>query len=192
MDLGAVIQQYGYAVVFAGALVEGETVLALAGVAARRGYLDLGWVIAIAAFAGFIGDQLYFMLGRRFGPTLLLRFPRLSAAVERADAIIERHETALILGVRFMYGLRVAGPLAFGAGPTRWWRFAVLNFISAMVWAPLFTGAGYVLADALEGMLGDLESIEHLVFIAVAVAGCAFWLMKPRVRTARRRTRPSE
>ena len=38
MDLAALVTQYGYAAVAVGCLLEGETVLLLAGFAAHRGY----------------------------------------------------------------------------------------------------------------------------------------------------------
>src|SRR5258706_12995342 len=75
MDLPALIDSYGYATVLAGAFLEGETILALAGLAAYRGYLDIGVVIALAMTAGFLGDQFYFFLGRRHGARILARFP---------------------------------------------------------------------------------------------------------------------
>lgn len=67
MDFAALIQQYGYVVVFVGSVLEGETLLALAGVAAHRGYLSLQWVMAVAAAGAFLGDQLCFLIGRRLG-----------------------------------------------------------------------------------------------------------------------------
>ena len=185
MDIGAVIERFGYIAVFVGALIEGETVLALAGVAAHRGYLDVPGAVAAAAIGGFVGDQLYFIVGRLWGPAVMRRWPRLAAPVRRANEIIERHEAALILGVRFMYGLRVAGPIAIGMGRTSWARFATLNMIGALLWAPLFIGAGYLLTDALEAVLGDLKHIEHWIFIAVAVAGVVLWLTTQRRRGRR-------
>jgi len=56
MDLPALIESYGYVAVFAGAFLEGETLLALAGLAASRGYLDFFAVTAVALVAGFLGD----------------------------------------------------------------------------------------------------------------------------------------
>jgi hypothetical protein len=49
VDFASLIQQYGYAVVFVGSVLESETLLALAGVAAHCGYLSLQWVMAVAA-----------------------------------------------------------------------------------------------------------------------------------------------
>jgi membrane protein DedA with SNARE-associated domain len=67
MDLSALLQTYGYPLLALGCLLEGETGLALAGLAAHQGRLDFGVVTLIAALAGFIGDQAYFWLGRRHG-----------------------------------------------------------------------------------------------------------------------------
>jgi len=44
-----------------------ETVLTLAGVAAHRGYLPLTTLIVLATIGSFIGDQVYSLIGRRFG-----------------------------------------------------------------------------------------------------------------------------
>jgi membrane protein DedA with SNARE-associated domain len=63
VDVAALVQDYGYYAVFVGALLEGETVLAMAGYAAFEGYLKLERVILIAAIGGFLGDQFFFYLG---------------------------------------------------------------------------------------------------------------------------------
>ena len=68
MDLAALISQYGLIAVLAGSLLEGETVLLLAGYAAHRGYLDFTTVVAVAMLGAVIGDQAWFVLGRRQGP----------------------------------------------------------------------------------------------------------------------------
>lgn len=64
MDLAALIGTYGYWAVALGCLLEGETVLLLAGFAAHRGYLQWPVVVAVAAAAGFAGDMAFFLLGR--------------------------------------------------------------------------------------------------------------------------------
>ena len=51
-----------------GSVLEGETLLVLAGLAARRGYLSLQWVVVVAATGAFIGDQICFFVGRRLNP----------------------------------------------------------------------------------------------------------------------------
>jgi membrane protein DedA with SNARE-associated domain len=100
----------------------------MAGFAAYRGYLDLEKVILIALFAGFLGDQLYFFLGRRHGRDILTRFPTLKPRVERVDTLLRRYHLLLIPGIRFMYGLRIVGPIAFGMGRVEAVRFSFPQF----------------------------------------------------------------
>ena len=178
MDLASLIQNWGYPAVFAGSLIEGETILALAAVAAHRGYLSLPWVIAAAAAGGFLGDQIYFLVGRFGGGRVLARWPRLRPGAERVRQLLDRYDTPLILGVRFLYGLRTVGPLAIGMSRVHWVRFALLNLAGAIVWAGLVAGIGYALGEALTRLLGDLKRVEEWVFGAVLVGGLALiaWL----------------
>src|SRR5690606_41255131 len=64
MNLPDLLQQYGYAAVFVGTFVEGESMVVLGGYGAHRHYLRLEWVIAAAFAAAVVSDQLYYRLGR--------------------------------------------------------------------------------------------------------------------------------
>ena len=65
--MGHWIAEYGYAAVFIGCLLEGETILILAGFAAHEGQLSLPLTIFIAFVAGTLGDQIFYGLGRCAG-----------------------------------------------------------------------------------------------------------------------------
>src|SRR5688572_31907764 len=88
--------------------------LVLAGLAAQRGYLDPFAVLGIASTMGFIGDQIFFWIGRRHGTAVLRRWPSIAAKAGRVHALIERNQLGIIIGVRFAYGLRIAGPILIG------------------------------------------------------------------------------
>ena len=185
MDLAGLIASYGYAAVFLGALLEGETVLALAGFAAHRGYLALDWVIATAIAGGVIGDHLAFAAGRRWGARLLARWPTLAAAAGAAAARLERHATWFILANRFMYGLRVAGPIAVGMSALPWRRFLALNLAGAVIWAVAIALIGYGFGEVLGRVLDDLRRAEAWVFgfgLAVVLAVLAVRLLRQRRR----------
>jgi membrane protein DedA with SNARE-associated domain len=180
MDLAALIQQYGYMAVFVGSVLEGETLLVLAGLAARRGYLSLQWVVVVAAAGAFIGDQICFFAGRRLGPRILARWTRLDSSIARADALLARYGAFLVIGLRFTYGLRLAGVLAIGMSRMSWLRFASLNLIGALLWAPIVAGAGYVLGSAVEPLLRDDRYDEYLIFGTVIFVGVLVWLLRRR------------
>ena len=120
MSLVELIQGYGYWAVAADAFLEGETMLLVAGAAASRGHLSLPAVVAVAALASLGGDQLWFYLGRRYGKRLLARYPSLVARTAHARALLDRHNLGLILSIRFLYGLRIAGPVAIGMSEVLW------------------------------------------------------------------------
>ncbi|BAK78522.1 DedA family protein [Pseudogulbenkiania sp. NH8B] len=177
MTLTQLLVQYGYLAVFVGALLEGETVLVLAGFAAHQGYLSFFWVVAFALCGGTLGDQTFFLLGRRYGTALLERFPGWKPGAQRASRLLQRFHTALIIGVRFLYGLRVVGPMAIGMSGVPVWRFAVLNLIGAALWALLVAGAGFLFGHALQWLFADIKRYEEgaLLLIAALVVAFGLW-----------------
>ncbi|HEU0220147.1 MAG TPA: DedA family protein [Gallionella sp.] len=175
MSLSDFIAQYGYAALFLGTLLEGETLLILAGFSAHQGYLQLHWVIAIALFGGFLGDQIYFWLGRQRGPWVLSHFQQLVPVFERANALIERYHEALIVGIRFLYGLRTVGPMALGMSTVPAWRFVLFNVLGAAVWAVGIGGAGYLFGQALELFFDDFKKLEEMLLIAILFGGAVVW-----------------
>lgn len=188
LSVSALVAQYGYWMVLLGALAEGESVLLAAGFAAHRGLLQLPWVIAIAFVAGSLGDQLFFHLGRRHGPRLLARFPSLQAAAQRLRPLLLRHPNGAILSVRFLYGLRTAGPIVLGVLGVPRGRFALLNLTSAALWATAFALLGYQFGAALQWWLEDLHAVEEGVLVALLLAALAWplwrWLRRRSSRPA--------
>jgi membrane protein DedA with SNARE-associated domain len=177
MDFPALIDTYGYWAVLVGAFLEGETILALAGLASYRGYLEFWKVVVIAMFAGFLGDQFYFFLGRYRGARILARFPNVAARAHRFDLLLSRWHAPLIVGIRFMYGFRILGPILLGMGRVKAWKFVLFNFIGAAIWAPLIAGIGYYFGGLLETILHDMKKIEIWIFLGVIVGGaCGFAL----------------
>jgi membrane protein DedA with SNARE-associated domain len=183
MDIGALLAQYGYAFVFLGALAEGESVLLVAGFAAHRGLLKLPEVMVLAGVAAALGDQICFYLGRRHGHALLARFPSLERHIDRLRPMLLRHPNAAVLSVRFLYGLRTAGPVALGMLGVSRWRFALLNLLSATVWSVAFSLLGYQFGNTLHWLLDDLRSVEKAV-LAAMLAAAVVWALWRRLRRA--------
>jgi membrane protein DedA with SNARE-associated domain len=171
VDLPELLDTYGYYAVFVGAFLEGETILALAGLAAYREYLDFKLVVIVAMIAGFLGDQFYFFLGRKKGQQILARFPNMEDRAHRFDALLARWHAPLIIGIRFMYGFRIIGPILLGMGRVPAWKFMLYNFIGAAIWAPLIAGIGYKFGEILESVLGNMKRYELWVFLAIVAIG---------------------
>jgi membrane protein DedA with SNARE-associated domain len=187
-NLQQLIEHYGYLAVFIGALVEGETILVMAGFLAHEGYLNVVGVMAIAAFGGFLGDQFFFALGRYRGREVLARFPSLQARATRVGLLVLRYQNWLIVFIRFMYGLRVAGPILLGMTPVSHVRFAVVNLLGAIIWATLIGGAGYLFGQAVGLFLHDAQRYQAFALGTILLLGIGVWIYRryrPEARSKR-------
>src|SRR5687768_2390228 len=178
MDLGSLIETHGYWALAAGCVLEGETMLLLAGLAAQRGYLDPLAVVGIASTMGFASDQLFFWLGRWRGMALLSRWPSAAAKAARVPALIDRYDAMVIIGLRFAYGLRIAGPIFIGMSAVPALRFAVLNAIGAVLWACVVGGVGWLSGQAAESVFGNIQHLEAWMFLGVALVALTVWLVR--------------
>jgi len=176
MALEQLVQNYGYLAVLTGTFLEGETILVLGGMAAKLGYLRLPGVIAVAFAGTLAGDQLYFHLGRRHGPALLARRPAWQARARQVQALLGRHPEMVILGFRFLYGLRTVTPFVIGMSGISSLRFLLLNALGAAGWAVVIGSLGYLFGHGLEIILGDLHRYELEAMAATGVIGGLVWL----------------
>jgi membrane protein DedA with SNARE-associated domain len=174
--LQSLIAGYGYWVLTVGCLLEGETILILAGFAAHRGLLDPWAVWIIAATAGFLGDQAFFWLGRHHGAQVIARWPSLAAHADRLKNLERRWHAVLIIGIRFAYGLRIAGPILIGSSRMSARRFAIFNAIGAAIWATLVGGLGWLFGHAAEALLGQMQNLELWFVGGAAAVSAAVWL----------------
>jgi membrane protein DedA with SNARE-associated domain len=170
------LETYGTLAIVLGTFFEGETILVLAGLAAHRGYLSLPAVVGAGFVGTFIGDQLYFHLGRRRGEAFLAKRPAWGARVSRAKRFLEGHHVAFILGFRFFYGLRTVSPFAIGMSDVGLRRYLLLNTLGGLIWSVAVALLGYSVGEGAEALLGRVKEIEAWLFLGVAVVGSAVWL----------------
>lgn len=176
------VENYGYWALLIGTFLEGETIVILGGIAAHAGYLEIGWVIACSFTGATFGDQLHFYIGRRWGNSLIGRWPTLKAKMDILQKKIERWHNWIILMFRFWYGLRNATPLALGMSNVKASVFATLNVIGAIIWAVTISMGGYLLGQAMETFIGDVKHYQATLLAGVAVLGLAVWLASLIIR----------
>jgi membrane protein DedA with SNARE-associated domain len=175
--LEELIRNYGYFAVVVGTLLEGETVLVLAGIAAHLGYLQLPWVF-LAAFTGALsGDLLYFFLGRWHGPTILLKHPQWQTRIDKLEKLLARYHSPVILMSRFLYGLRIVAPFGLGLGHVPPGKYLLLDATSVLVWTVAVATGGYLFGNVLEIFIGNLKRYELGIMGAIAAAGLLIWVI---------------
>lgn len=174
------LRRYGYFVILGWTFLEGETIVVIAGwVSASVGLKP--WLIALCAFIGsFCSDQLMFSLGKYKGKAILDYFPRIARNMDKAAALFKKYDTALILGFRFVYGVRNITPIMLGISGVSHRKFFVLNFIGAGVWAVTFTYGGVF---AGKTFMHVMNSVGHGIFyciLAVIVLAGLIWYFRAR------------
>ncbi len=184
-DFQYLLSTYGYYAILLLTFLEGETIVIIAGFLASKGMMN-PYLIALCAFCGsFTSDQLMFFVGKYKGPAVLRRFPRLSRNVERATRLIMRYENPLILGFRFLYGVRNVTPILLGIGQVCHTKFIILNFIGAIIWAASFTAGGYFIGEVFVGIVEHAGKATLYVIVGIAVLGFLFWYTRRKLRARR-------
>jgi len=187
-SLEQLIRDYGYYALFIGTCLEGETIMILAGIAARQDILHLPWVIVLGFLGSLTGDQTIFFVSRLWGKQILARFPWLHVRMEKVNRVLERHGTWYMISFRFFYGLRNPTPFVIGLSSVSTARFIALNVLGAVLWAVTLGLMGYLLGALAEQLLKDLK----WVLLGVAAIGFLIWLVRHLLlRRARRRARRS-
>jgi membrane protein DedA with SNARE-associated domain len=183
------VQDYGLWFLFAiiclesaGLWLPGETALIAAAVYAAKGHLSLAAVIAVAAVAAIIGDNIGYWLGRKAARPLIFRYERLRRYADRvlppAERFFERHGGKAVFLARFFGGLRVTGAWMAGITRMEWWRFLFWNAAGGIVWAVavglLAYYAGKAAADAL-ARYGVYAAIAGGLAVVVVIAVLHVW-----------------
>ena len=182
MDLGALIETHGYWVLALGCLLEGETILVLAGLAAERGYLHPFGVVVVASVTAFIGDQILFWLGRWRGPALLARWPSIGTKADRVHDLIHRYHWPVILGMRFAYGLRYPAPILIGTSQLSALRFILINALGSVLWACVVGGLGWLSGRLAETVFGDIKHVEIWLFVGLVAIAATIWLIRRLIK----------
>ena len=168
-------------------MLEGETIVFLAGLAAQHGYLWFPAVVALAVTGGFLADQFFFFIGRRYGDRVIARGPSVASRAPRIQAQVRRWDVLAIVAVRFLYGLRTAAPVVIGTCGIALWRVIVYDFIGALLWGALVAGAGYFAGQALQEWFGRIDPDAGLFLIGIALVMATAW----NVIRAPRRPKPT-
>jgi len=151
-DIRVLVREIGlwfYLITFIWTALEGETFVIFAALASQRGYLNI-WALFFAAWMGsFFGDQIYFLLGRKYGTKIIARSPKIKPRLDKVLGWLEKYATAYILSYRFMYGVRNISGVAVGMSKLPWRKFVWLNLLAAFIWSTAFCGAGYLFGDVI-------------------------------------------
>lgn len=166
------LKEYGYIVLFGWSILEGELGLVMAGIMSHTGDMILPVAIIVGALGGFVGDQIYFYIGR-FNKSYIhdkLRSQRRKFAI--AHLLLKKYGWPLIFVQRYMYGMRTIIPMAIGLTKYSGRQFALINFISAIFWASLTIIPAYYYGEELLKLLAWIKAHWYFAIpLALSIIG---------------------
>lgn len=166
-----------------GLLSPGEAVLALAGAAATGdGRLDIVILLAVVWVAGMAGDGVSYLLGRHYGPGLLLRLRVPERRIDRVHALLVSRGGWVLVGGRFVGPVRVFAPFLAGSSAMSGRRFLAWDAVGVALWGWSYVIVGFLFAGSVRGASGTLGQTGAAVVVSAVVLVCG-------VRRLRRRRR---
>ena len=172
------------------AALEGEVTFVGAAALVSQGMLDPVAVIAAGAIGAALGDQFYFYVfrgpfgGLRTGPLSrwLGRKPAMAARGAQLIELVRRHDTAMVLAIRFAPGLRIALAAACAYAGVRPLKLSLLNGIASIVWAVLmlwlvaYLGPAMLERVGIGGWLGTLIPAAAILAAVLLIRGARKFL----------------
>lgn len=166
------IKEYGYPILFIWSMMEGELGLVMAGLLSHTGDMNIFIAILVAGLGGFMGDQIYFWIGRfnRKWTLNYLREHRRKFAL--AHLLLQKYGWPVIFVQRYLYGMRTVIPMAIGTTRYSSRKFAFINLISALVWASITIVLTWYFGEAILNIVHWIKA--HWYFALPFGAAIAF------------------
>ena len=128
----------------------GDSVLFAAGLlAATRNDTNIVILVSVIFLAAFLGDQVGYVLGRKYGRTYLEKrsSPRIEKMIKRAENFYERYGWSAVILARFYPWIRTFMPPIAGIGKMNYYRFLAANALGALIWGVGITLLGFYAAS---------------------------------------------
>lgn len=184
-----------------GFILPGDTLLIITGLLSHpsstgtgRPVIDLPiWLICLCiAFAAFLGGELGYLIGKKFGPHIFERkesglFSR--ANVDRTKVFLARWGAISIILARFVPIVRTFAPLVAGVGHMPYKRYSLYNAIGALLWGAGITFAGWLLGyfPPIAGFVSKYIDVILAGAIALAVIPALIHYIQGVVKARRSR-----
>lgn len=152
----------------------GDSVLFAAGLlAGSRDDVNILFLIFIIFLAAFLGDQVGYVLGRKYGRSYLERkdSPKIKQMVTRAENFYEKYGWSAVILARFYPWIRTFMPPIAGIGKMNYYKFLSANALGALLWGVGITLLGYYAASipALKGSARAIAIFFVLLTIGLAI-----------------------
>lgn len=158
-----------------GFLLPGDTLLFMTGVLAVNEEffgVNIIWVCLSIALAAFIGGEVGYLIGHKFGPSIFEKkesgfFSKKN--VERTNQFYTRYGGITVILARFIAVVRTFAPVAAGVGHMNYKKYTLYNAIGALIWGAGLTFLGWLIAYLIPPVADFVSEYIDLVLITVVV-----------------------
>jgi len=178
------LKEYGYVILFLWSILEGETGLIMAGVMSHTGDMSYWLSVFVAGLGGFAGDQLYFYIGRFNKGLIQRKLHKQRRKFAIAHLLLKKYGWPIIFMQRYLYGLRTVIPMSIGITKYSAKRFALINLLSAWVWAAITITPAYLFGDEILKVVDFAKT--HWYFALPLAAAFVFGISRYFHRLERR------
>lgn len=161
------VETWGYAILFFWSILEGELGLIFAGLAAHDEKMNLALAIFVAGLGGFVGDQIYFYIGRYNKKYIQKKLHSQRRKFAVAHLLLQKFGWPIIFIQRYMYGFRTIIPMSIGITRYNAKKFAIINLISAWIWAAITITLAWYFGHLIQEALKWAK--EHWYLAAVII-----------------------
>ena len=176
-----------YLILFLSAYVEnvlppipGDTVTIFGAYLVGIGRLDFALVLAATTAGSLFGFMTLYTIGYRFGREFFERknyrfFPR--EKIVKTEAWFRKYGSVVILGNRFLSGIRSVISISSGVARMPWMRVGVFALISSTVWNAMLISIGYFLGvnwQNVNRLISQYNQVAGVVIVLVLLA----WLVR--------------
>jgi membrane protein DedA with SNARE-associated domain len=168
----------------------GDSFIIAAGGLVALGRLDLVMSLVLIVTSGMSSVMLLYLVGRRFGRSYFVcrNFKYFSTAdIARMEERFSRWGAVILIGSRFIVGMRSV--LAVVAGISRYsaWRMTIFSTLSYVMFCALLFFAAFKLVENLETIEYYIRTYNRIVVTLVTIL-VVLWIVR-KVRTRRKESR---
>ncbi len=165
-----------------GVPMPGETALISAALYAGATHgIELLDIIAVAAIAAIVGDNIGYLIGHTVGLRLLTKYGRYvrldEGRLRIGQYLFLKHGGKIVFFGRFVAFFRIFAAVLAGANRMNWPHFLLMNAAGGICWAALFGGGAYFFGERIKAVAGP-ASLAGLIAAAIFVAAGLLFLRR--------------
>ena len=185
LDFDWIFAQYGnmiYLILFMVIFIEtglvvfpflpGDSLLFTAGLFARAGHMNIGFLLVLLFAAAVLGDNTNYLVGRKVGLRIFQwkikgRSLVKQKYLDRTNEFFDKHGPKTIIMARFVPIVRTFTPFVAGVGKMKYAKFLSFDILGGAIWIGTMTVAGYLLGE-IDWFKENIEKVAlGIIFLSI-------------------------